>query len=43
MALIPADADGDSIKLTDEQMRALHCQPGDSLRVVTLCKEEKTA
>lgn len=43
VVLIPAKADSDSVQLTDEQMRALHCQPGDSLRVVTLCKEEKTA
>lgn len=43
VALIPAKADSDSVQLTDEQMQALHCQPGDSLRVVTLCKEEKTA
>jgi len=43
VALIPARADSDCVHLTDEQMRALHCQPGDSLRVVPLCSEEKKA
>ena len=43
VALLPVDSQRDSVQLTDEQMQALKCQPGDSLRVVTLCREEKKA
>ncbi|MCZ4058598.1 arginine N-succinyltransferase [Pantoea sp. LMR881] len=43
VALLPVDPHRDSVQLTDEQMQALKCQPGDSLRVVTLSREENKA
>ncbi|WP_432413214.1 arginine N-succinyltransferase [Pantoea allii] len=43
VALLPVDPTAQRIQLNDEQLQALQCQPGDSLRVVTLCSEEKKA
>ncbi|WP_130834889.1 arginine N-succinyltransferase [[Erwinia] mediterraneensis] len=42
-ALLPADMRSDRIVLSAAQAEALKCQPGDSLRVVSLCPEEKKA
>jgi len=41
VALLPVDPESGSVQLTDAQMQALKCQPGDSLRVVTLFSENK--
>ncbi len=41
VALLPVDPESGSVQLTDAQMQALKCQPGDSLRVVTLFNENK--
>ncbi|WP_067703455.1 MULTISPECIES: arginine N-succinyltransferase [unclassified Erwinia] len=41
--LVNADPRLESITLSPEQAEALQCQPGDSLRVVTLSPEEKKA
>ncbi|WP_312240477.1 arginine N-succinyltransferase [Pantoea sp.] len=42
-ALLPADTRSDRIVISTAQADALKCQPGDSLRVVSLCPEEKAA
>ncbi|CAO96904.1 arginine N-succinyltransferase [Erwinia tasmaniensis] len=39
--ILPADPGGDSISMTAAEAGILGCQPGDNLRVVTLCQEEK--
>lgn len=41
--LLPADGAADSIRVTAAEAEILCCQPGDSLRVVTLFGEEKKA
>jgi len=41
--LLPADPRSDRIAVTAEQAEILHYQPGDTLRVVALCGEEKKA
>lgn len=39
--LLPADPAADSISVTAAEAEILGCQPGDNLRVVALCQEEK--
>ncbi|AUX72576.1 arginine N-succinyltransferase [Erwinia pyrifoliae] len=41
--LLPADPAADRIRVTAAEAEILGCQPGDSLRVVALCREEKKA
>ncbi|MFG1172734.1 arginine N-succinyltransferase [Erwiniaceae bacterium CAU 1747] len=41
--LLPADVQRGTIAVTAAQAEILHCQAGENLRVVTLCREEKTA
>jgi len=41
--LLPADPQRDTVAVTAAQAEILGCQPGDNLRVVTLCREEKKA
>jgi len=43
VALLPVDMASGTVKLTESQRAALHCNIGDQLRVVTLCREEKKA
>ena len=42
-ALLPVDIDSGEITLNEAQRDALHCNEGDTLRAVTLCREEKKA
>ena len=41
--LLPADMQGNTIAITAEQANVLQCKPGDTLRAVTLCHQEKKA
>ncbi|WP_048786961.1 arginine N-succinyltransferase, partial [Pantoea vagans] len=43
VALLPARIEQHDVVLNENQLRALHVEPGDSLRVVTLGGEEKKA
>ena len=42
-ALLPVDIASGEIHLNESQRAALHCIEGDTLRAVTLCREEKKA